>query len=152
MTHLVGLALVAALAAAACAAPDDAAPDGSTAATAAPPSHALLFAYEDFGPSALSHTLVGDEWYTWATPGCFDIDDRFEVQVVVYQGDRAAVARDHPTVPGRADVRLVSRADAVAFLDQNIGWLAGEGDLTPLEDSVRLRLESTRARIAASFP
>ena len=144
MRHLVGLA--AALALAACAAGEEAPVDAAAA------DRALVLEYADFGPAALSHTLVGDEWYQWVTPGCLAIHDHFEVQVVVFDGDRGAIERAYPTVPGVSDVRLVARADAAAYLDDNIEWLAGETDMTPLEDSVRLRLESTRARIAAAFP
>jgi len=149
MTTPAGLAL-ATLFLVACS--SDHAPARSTDAGASQPGRALVLEYADFGPAAMSYTLVGDEWYAWAAPGCFDIDDRFDVHVVVYEGDRRAIERAYPTVVDHADYRLLPRADAVAFLDANIADLARATDLTPLEDGVRRRLESTRARIADAFP
>jgi len=111
---------------------------------------ALVLDYADFGPQVMAEPLLGDEWYVWTRPGDLAPDDRFDVRVVVYQGDRAAIERAYPTVPGRSDYRLVARSEAVRFLDRQLAELAAAGaDLSQPERVLRRRLEANRKRIAA---
>jgi hypothetical protein len=114
------------------------------------PPRVLVLDYADFGPPVMAEPLLGDEWNVWIRPGDLGPDDRFDVHVVVYQGDRAAIERAYPTVPGHSDYRLVTRSEAVRFLDRELAELAAAAaDLSEPERVLRLRLEATRKRIAA---
>jgi hypothetical protein len=125
---------------------------GLLAACASPKRRedALVLEYADFGPAVMAHELIGDEWYPWSTPGDIGPDERFDIHVVVYDGDRARIERTYPTVTDRSDYRLLPRTKAVAFLDASIADLADEhtGPLSAL----RGRLQSTRSRILAGLP
>jgi hypothetical protein len=123
--------------------------DGSSKTLDAPlpsqPGVALVLAYDDLGPQVMADSLIGPEWYSWATPGSFEPEDRFDVHVVVYEGDRAAIERRYATVKGHADYRLVRRAEAIKYLDAQLVELKDARDEVLVK--LRARLESTRTRI-----
>jgi len=153
-------AALALLALLACRASDDPRPatrnsDGSPRMLDRPradqPGRALVLEYADFGPQVMAEPLLGFEWYAWTKPGDLAPDDRFDVRVVVFDGDRRDIEHAYPTVAGHADYRLVARAEAVRFLDARISELAGS-DLSEPERRLRQRLDATRRRIAAAFP
>lgn len=126
--------------------------DGSPKTLVAAPSvpgRTLVLDHDDFGPQSMVHELLGFGWYAWSTPGCFEQDDRFDVRVVVYRGDRAAIARAYPTVRLRSDYRLLERDAALRFLAAEIAGLADERDGILAE--LRGRLIMTRARIAVAL-
>jgi len=111
-----------------------------------PPSHppyTLVLSYDDFGPQALCSDLLGFAWYQWETGGSWEIDDSFDVRVVVYRGwTRDEVMKRYPTARNQSDYRYVAYADAIAFLDRALH------DETVIQsESLRTHLEATRARI-----
>ncbi|MFO0555517.1 MAG: hypothetical protein U0271_44480 [Polyangiaceae bacterium] len=123
------------------------------------PGHALVLAYDDFGPQASAHTLLGMDWWAWEGGGSFERCDAFDVRVVVYRGiSRSEVQADFPTAKsagdlerGLADVRYVEYQAALEHLDLEIRELSNleEGDTVLAE--LRALLERTRARIVAEL-
>ncbi|MCA9706165.1 MAG: hypothetical protein KDK70_09980 [Myxococcales bacterium] len=105
------------------------------------PPQTLVMRYDDFGPQALAGTLLGAEWWQWAAGGSWEIDDRFDVRVVVYRGiDREQVAAEYPTVEGRADYRYVTYDEALEHFDRAIVDIEGVPELA------RLRAELIASR------
>jgi hypothetical protein len=108
------------------------------------PPHTLVLAYDDFGPQALAHELLGMGWWQWEAGGSWEPGDRFDVRVVVYRGiSRAAVEAEYPTIEGRADHRHVTYDDAIAYLERAMAEIEGEPSLA----SLRSQLAVTRARL-----
>lgn len=108
------------------------------------PPHTLVLAYDDFGPQALAHGLLGMAWWQWEAGGSWEPGDRFDVRVVVYRGiSRAAVEAEYPTIEGHADHRTVTYDDAVAYLERAMVEIEGEPSLA----SLRSRLAATHARL-----
>ena len=113
------------------------------------PSHTLVLAYADFGPQALAGELLGTEWWQWEGGGSWEIDDAFDVRVVVYRGmTLAAVKAEYPTVVGKADYRYASYDEAVAYLDRSLAEIAGDPSLVRLHGE----LLATRARVLRALP
>jgi hypothetical protein len=78
----------------------------------------VLFRYDDFGPQAQAHTLIGMSWPTWEAGGSFAPGDVFDIRVVVYRGvSKAEVAARFKTVEDKSDHRIVSYDDAIAHID-----------------------------------
>lgn len=108
------------------------------------PPYTLVLDYFDFGPQALSFSLIGMSWWQWEPGGSWEPGDRFDVRVVVYRGiSEEVVAAQYPTVEDEADYRYVSFADAMAYFDHNIADIEGEPSLLRLHDE----LIATRARV-----
>ncbi|MCB9753891.1 MAG: hypothetical protein H6713_28445 [Myxococcales bacterium] len=86
--------------------------------------HVLVLDYDDFGPQAAAYELLGMEWFVWSEPG--GSGDGPEppdpIRVVVYDQDRITLAEVQARFPAREserqDFRYVSRADAIAYLDE----------------------------------
>jgi hypothetical protein len=108
------------------------------------PPHTLVLAYDDFGPQAMAGQLLGMEWWQWEAGGSWEIEDRFDVRVVVYRGitEREVVA-EYPTLVGLADYRYVSYDDAMAYFEENIADIEGEPSLLRLQEE----LVATRSRV-----
>jgi len=125
-------------------------------ATAPPsePGFTLLFTYQDFGPPVMAHALLGDDWWSWQPGGSFELGDRFDVRVVVYQGRTLQeVQAQFPTLRGESDYRYVARDAALSYLRSNSTELAGAS--APDQDwpqRLRLRLEATRNTILTCLP
>lgn len=108
------------------------------------PPHTLVLAYDDFGPQAMAFELLGMEWWQWEGGGSWEPGDRFEVRVVVYRGVAPeAVRAEYPTIEGRADHRIVSYDEALAYLERNMAQIEGDRSLARLH----ARLAATRAWI-----
>jgi hypothetical protein len=125
--------------------------DGSRKRLAAPrggePGRWVLFEYDDFGPQVMAFQLLGMGWWSWSGGGSWEMCDEFDVRVVVYEpADADEVARLYPTVENESDYRLVSRPDALTFLDTQIADLAS--DDSEIMQSLRASLQRTRATIA----
>lgn len=104
----------------------------------------MVLDYDAFGPQAMANELIGMEWWSWSGGGSWEMCDAFDIHVVVYNdADRAQVAELYPTVEGKSDNRLVSRTDAIRFLDAQIADVATAPELGGL----RQGLERTRATI-----
>lgn len=123
------------------------------------PPFTLVLRYDDFGPQASADRLLGPAWWSWEAGGNYEIDDAFDVRVVIYQNrSREAVAARYPTVRAESDYRLVTRTEALRYLDERIaeldGWIAEakkdpeEHDFRPL----RRQLAATRDAIVAGLP
>src|SRR5512138_3199561 len=85
---------------------------------------AVVLDYSDFGSQARAYELLGHEWWQWEAGGSFEIDDVFDVHVVVYR-DRTLddVMRAYPTIVGVQDYRYVAYDDAMAYLADNLAEL-----------------------------
>lgn len=110
----------------------------------------VVLPYDAFGPQAMAHTLVGFAWWSWEGGGSYGPGDTFDVRVVVHRdGERAAAEQRWPTVPAlEQDRRLVSRSEALGWLDERIAELAGEPEFQGLREELR----ATRARIERELP
>lgn len=112
------------------------------------PPHTLVLAYHDFGPQVLAAERLGMEWWQWEGGGSWELDDAFDVRVVVYRGmTLAEVQAEYPTVVGEADYRYVSYDEAVAYLDRSLAEIAGDPSLLRLHGE----LLATRARVLRSL-
>lgn len=112
------------------------------------PPHTLVLAYHDFGPQVLAAELLGMEWWQWEGGGSWELDDAFDVRVVVYRGmTLAEVQVEYPTVVGEADYRYVSYDEAVVYLDRSLAEIAGDPSLLRLHGE----LLATRARVLRSL-
>jgi hypothetical protein len=118
------------------------------------PSVTVVLPYDAFGPQSMAGTLIGQQWWSWEAGGSFEIDDSFDVRVVIYR-DRTAeqVARTYPVVRNQSDYRYVERGEALRYLDAQIAELEtligqdDELDWRPLRD----RLAATRAAIVRAL-
>ncbi len=96
------------------------------AACAATPEHAakdtLLLDYEDFGPQAMAHELLGMQWWQWENSGSPNPNDRYAIKVVAYKDlTRAEVERRFPVVLDKLqDYRYVPYEEAMRYLDRHI--------------------------------
>lgn len=82
------------------------------------PPYTLVLQYDDFGPPSLSHELLGPEWWQWERGGSWEIDDSFDVRIVVFRNkSREEVEKYYPTKKNTSDYRYVSYEDAIRFLD-----------------------------------
>lgn len=114
------------------------------------PGRTLTLRYEDFGPPAMAHPLLGDPWWQWSGGGSFEQDDSFDIRVVVFREiSRDEVAARFPTSEGVSDYRLVEHREALRYLDSEIGDLGRESD--PGLVKLRRELEGTRAKIVAAL-
>lgn len=113
-------------------------------------AHTVVLDYDDFGPSALSFSLLGNAWWQWMPEGGGNPRTRFDVKVVVYKDvalDEVKAAYPVSAVAQR-DFRYVSSADALTYLDGAIHETQGfeEGR------AVMGRLQATRSRIQNALP
>jgi hypothetical protein len=112
------------------------------------PPYTLVLDYYDFGPQAMAAALIGMSWWQWEAGGSWEIDDRFDVRVVVHRGiTTQEVMAEYPTVKGQADYRYVSYDDAMAFFDEHIAEIEGEPSLERLQAELR----ATQARVRQSL-
>ena len=117
------------------------------------PPHAVVLAYDDFGPQVLAGELLGPEWWQWEAGGSWALDDRFDVRVVVYRGMTLAEAQaEYPTVEGRADYRHVSYDDAMAFLERALVETDGEPSLRRLHEELAATRAWVRQSLGAARP
>ncbi|HUS68022.1 MAG TPA: hypothetical protein VMZ28_25995 [Kofleriaceae bacterium] len=116
------------------------------------PGRMVVLDYDDFGPQALAHELLGLECYSFADCCCSEPGDAFDVRVVVHDGASEAAARTrYPIGPDSGDYRIIDAAAARAFLDAQLADLASwppEDRLPALEATLR----ATRVRLQASIP
>ena len=81
-----------------------------------------IFAYEDFGPSALSADVLGNAWWQWENQGDGNPATRYPIKIVVYWNiplDQVKAA--YPVIPEKKqDYRYIERGKALAFLDSAI--------------------------------
>lgn len=121
------------------------------------PGHSVVLCYDDFGTQAQAFRLLGMGWWSWEGGGSFEPGDRFDVRVVVFQGQaRKEVESRYPTLKGQSDYRIVARDEALLYLDQAIAELTemaaeagpGEYDFGPS----RQQLEQTRSTIIGCLP
>lgn len=104
----------------------------------------------------MAFSLLGTEWWSWEAGGSFQVDDRFDVRVVVYQSSsREEVATLFPTVKGRSDYRLITRDDALRYLDEKIAELvrwSAEADKDDDIDPLLRQLKEVRETILICLP
>jgi hypothetical protein len=118
----------------------------------AEPGHAVLFRIEDFGPPVMYHDFLGTEWWSWDAGGHYQPCDEFDVRVVVHDGS-ADIAAQFPTVVGKSDYRLVTRADALRYLDAQIAELASPRTApAPYVVPLGSKLSQTRQVITSCLP
>ncbi|MBX3219111.1 MAG: hypothetical protein KF795_01250 [Labilithrix sp.] len=110
------------------------------------------FAYADFGPPSLAHSLLGQECYVFGACCCAEPTDSFEVRVVVYAGvDEAAVRARYVTGPETGDYRLVSARAAKSFVAKHLAELES-GSPSDRIPELEKTLRGTRERLAKAFP
>jgi hypothetical protein len=104
----------------------------------------LVLSYDDFGPQAMAHELLGMESHPWLDCHC-DEKEAPPIEVVVYRRLSLATGRARrPVVPAQGlDRRYVTYKAAVRYLDRQLAELRDDPDLAAL----RGRLEATRALI-----
>lgn len=116
----------------------------------------MVLPYEAFGPPSMTWEFLGPERYIWSRAACCgDVDDAYDVRVVIHVGvSEAEVRARYPTVEGQADHRLVEAERARGFLRVQIEGLDGEreGPLAELRVSLGRTLEAVDALVAASAP
>jgi hypothetical protein len=67
-------------------------------------ANTLILKYQDFGPQAVSHKLLGMEWYQWNSQGPDDPNATDDVKVAVYRNvPLEEVKRIYPVVKGTQD-------------------------------------------------
>jgi len=112
------------------------------------PGRMIVLDYDDFGPQAMAHELLGLDCYSFGDCCCSEPDDEFDVRVVVHDGASEAAARArYPTGPDRGDYRIIDVAAARRFVDAQLADLATwppEDRLPALEATLR----ATRERLA----
>ena len=108
----------------------------------------LVLPYDDFGPQAMAHELLGMEWFSWQPHGDSNPRTEYNVRVVVYRGRNLAEARRlFPVRPEREqDFRYIEVETALKYLDRQL-------KLPEVVDLPRLstRLRATRERIRREF-
>ena len=109
------------------------------------PKHTLSLNYVSFGPQALSHELIGKQWWQWQAHGSDDPSIQYDIKIVVYKDmSEKQVSAKFPIIESKfMDYRYLPYADAIAYLDKNIAELEDE--------SIRTTLTSTRSQLASHF-
>ncbi len=112
---------------------------------------AKLFAYDAFGPAAMSYDLLGQAWWQWHGEGHAFEEAEGVVWVVVHDGVAPdALATRFPVRQAeRCDHRYVTVDDAIAYLEDHIAELDGV-DVPELAPVVE-RLRQTRISIVQLF-
>ena len=98
----------------------------------------VILDYEDFGPQAMAHPLIGMQWQDHGRP---DAGSTYDIKVIVHPDSLTEEAKKNfPIVPTQHwDYRYVTFKNAYAFLDNHI-----QEDLIPtLTDKLKL----TRAKL-----
>lgn len=102
--------------------------------------------YDDFGPSAMAHEMLGQHWWQWAATGGSDPDMTFDVHVVVYRN--ASLKKVHHRYPvkpeARQDYRYLRYDVAIKYLDRHIA----ENAIPALTETLR----ATRRKLLAAIP
>ena len=100
-----------------------------------------IFDYEDFGPQASAHQLLGMQWWQWQDHGESDPSTQYNIKVVVHQAALTKrIKREFPVAPTKQlDYRYVTFENAHAYLNQHID----EDRLPTLTD----KLKKTRAKL-----
>lgn len=112
---------------------------------------AKLFAYDAFGPAAMSYDLLGQAWWQWDGEGHAFDDANGTVWVVVHDNVAPdALANRFPVREAeQCDHRYVSVDVAVAYLEDHIAEL--DGDDVPEFAPVVEQLRETHAAITKQF-
>lgn len=78
--------------------------------------------YDNFGPQAMTHELIGMNWRQWLEPGGFQPKDTFDIQVVVYcDGQRLDIEKRFSVdTTTQKDYRYITKNDAIGYLNGHI--------------------------------
>ena len=81
-----------------------------------------ILEYNDFGPQAMAHELIGMNWWQWLEPGGFEPSDTFDIQVIVYcDGRLLDIERRFPVdKTTQKDYRYITKNDAIDYLNGHI--------------------------------
>lgn len=81
-----------------------------------------ILIYNDFGPQAMAHELIGMDWWQWSEPGGFEPNDTFNIQVVVYcDGSLLDIELRFPVdKTTQKDYRYITKNDAIDYLNNHI--------------------------------
>lgn len=112
---------------------------------------AKLFAYDAFGPAAMSYDLLGQAWWQWDGEGHAFEDAEGVVWVVVHDGvaPDALATRFPVRQADQCDHRYVAVDAAIAYLEDHIAEL--DGDDVPEFAPVVEQLRETRTAIIQQF-
>ena len=87
-------------------------------ATFSSQSASAIFDYEDFGPQAAVHEIIGFQWYQWNSHGDSDPNTTDQIKVVVFWGEGLEkIKESYPVVPSKnQDYRYLDYSRAVSHL------------------------------------
>jgi hypothetical protein len=112
-----------------------------------------VFDYDDFGPQVLASELLGPDCYSFGACCCMEPGDSFQIRVVVHRSaaERSQVLTRYPSGTEQGDYRLVTLADARAYLRKNLTDLRADKDEDRIP-ALEARLGATLAKLDALFP
>jgi hypothetical protein len=86
-----------------------------------PINNALVLDYKDFGPSQLSKSLLGKNFWQWQDSRGHS-PTQYDIKVVVYKNlTLEATQKNYPTIPEKnQDYRYVKYSKTVTWLDERI--------------------------------
>ena len=101
----------------------------------------VILDYEDFGPQAMAHSLIGMQWWQWQDHGSPNAGTLYDIKVIVHPDSLTKdVKKDFPIAPiQHLDYRYVTFKNAQSYLDHHIAE-----DLIP---TLTAELKLTREKI-----
>lgn len=92
-------------------------------------SNSVVLDYDEFGPSAMSYSLVGYPWWQWLPEGGSNPKARYDIKVVVYKDvPLKRVEAVYPVSENQEkDYRYVTRDDAIQYLDKSLEMVREPG-------------------------
>ena len=105
----------------------------------------IVMDYNDFGPQAMAHELIGYAWWQWQSTGGGKPHTNYPVKVVVYaKGQKEEAMMEFPINKNEEqDFRYVSNIAAHDYLDNHLTDLNGESGF----EALTLTLQRTKTRL-----
>ena len=114
-----------------------------------PPNDAIVLEYDDFGPQAAAHELIGMQWFQWNGHGSSNPQELDPIHVVVFRPDRISLAELRARFPviesEQQDYRYVAYEDALAYVDDILEHADAE------IPSLATKLRASRDRIHSAL-
>ena len=101
----------------------------------------IVLDYDDFGPQAAAHRIIGMQWWQWQQHGDSNPSKEYDIKVVVYFSISLNEIKQRYTVSSKKslDYRYLTLDNALQYLDEEIS-----ADIVP---EVTIKLKKTKKRL-----